>query len=187
MTLFMASVFDTHTSVISQSPGRVLPDSSYDPHMKWHSICSSPTSLVSHASNLLWCTYNTSYNRRFLRLLSMAVISNHDRKQLGKEERVHFILPFTVHSGGKSGQELGQRSGRSAEERLDSLGSLSWLLVLYTLRHLPKDGTTHSRLGFPPPIINQENAAQACLQASHREAVSQVRFPLSRLPQLQSS
>jgi hypothetical protein len=41
---------------------------------------------------------------------------------------------------------------------------------------LPESDVTHSRLGPPTSIINQEKVPQTCLQASLLEAYSQLRF-----------
>lgn len=43
-----------------------------------------------------------------------------------------------------------------------------------TQDNLARDGLIHSGLNFPTSIINEENALQACLQASLREVASQV-------------
>lgn len=51
---------------------------------------------------------------------------------------------------------------------------------LLSLGHLPKAGTTHSELGPPTSITEQENAPHICLQVSLMEAISQL-FILSRV------
>lgn len=43
----------------------------------------------------------------------------------------------------------------------------------------PRSGTTHSELGSPTSIINQDNTSDYP-QVSLMEAISQLRFPLSR-------
>lgn len=40
---------------------------------------------------------------------------------------------------------------------------------LYNQDHLPRDGTTHSKLGPFTSIINQENVLQTCQQANLME------------------
>lgn len=54
---------------------------------------------------------------------------------------------------------------------------------LYTQDHLPRSGTTHSKVGPPTPIISQENVPQAFPETSLVGALSQLKF----LPKLVTS
>ena len=48
-------------------------------------------------------------------------------------------------------------------------------MLSYTIQdHLTSSATSHTELGPPTLIINQENAPQSCLQANLMEAVSQL-------------
>ena len=67
------------------------------------------------------------------------------------------------------------------------MNAISWLapdfinLFPYIAQdHLPRDDILYSGQSLPTSIINEENALQVCLQASLREADSQVSFLLLR-------
>jgi hypothetical protein len=54
-------------------------------------------------------------------------------------------------------------------------------LFSYTTQdYLPRGGTTHSGLGPPTSIINQDSVPHICPQASPIETVSQMRSHLTR-------
>lgn len=58
--------------------------------------------------------------------------------------------------------------------------SVAWsscFLILLLQDHLPRGGTTHSRLGPLTSIVSQENALMACSRDSLVEEYSQRSFP----------
>lgn len=84
-------------------------------------------------------------------LLSVTLIKCHDQKQPGKE-KVCFDLQVAVHSQGKSGQDLKQRTQEH--------GLLS--LLSSTLQDLPR--VAPPALGSPISNSNPENTPQTCPQ-----------------------
>lgn len=50
--------------------------------------------------------------------------------------------------------------------------------LIHPKDHLPRTETDSQAMGAPTPMINPENAQQACLQASLEKTLSQLRFPL---------
>ena len=103
-------------------------------------------------------------------MLSTAVIKQSDPKQF-RQERVSLVshnLPLR--------DIRAETEAETKEEWLALQGLLR--LLSYTQDHLLRSGTTHSELGPPISIINQENVPQTCLQTSLTETFSQWRFPL---------
>lgn len=80
-------------------------------------------------------------------------------------------------------QELKQRPWRNDAYCFASSCLLS-LPSCTNQAHPPKEGTSHSALGPPTLISNQQNSSQTCSQASLMGATLQMRFPLSSHVQL---
>lgn len=110
----------------------------------------------------------------------------HDHKQLG-EESAYFSFRLESRQEWRSGQEAWrqklkdwmQRPRRNTADWLDLYGSFS--LLYYTTRDpLARGATSPSSLGLPTPTVNQEIVLQTFPWASLMEAISQLRFPVSR-------
>lgn len=82
-------------------------------------------------------------------------------------------------------QELWWRPWRNTSNISYCLLPMSWSVCLLIVPPA-KDGTTHSELGLPIPISNQENALQTFIQGNIREAFF-LRFPLLKWLHLPSS
>lgn len=82
-------------------------------------------------------------------------------------ERGGLWVPLTVDHRGKTKQELKQelRCGWTTEESSYCFAPhyLLSLLVHTTQHHLPRGAITHTGLGLPTSVIDQESAPQACL------------------------
>lgn len=92
-------------------------------------------------------------------------------------ERKRFIyLCFSVRYPSNPGQET-RNETKTTEKSATWLASHGFLgLLSYTtLYHLPKDGTSHSELGPPTLIVNQENAPTIMPTSLLMEAISQMR------------
>lgn len=109
-------------------------------------------------------------------------------KRCGEEGFSQCMLHFLVHYQRKSGKKLQQ--GRDQEVGARGFCSLtcspgSLILLSYKIQdHQPSESTTHSRLGPPPSITNEENTLQSRLQPILMEHFSVEASLLTTLAQV---
>lgn len=71
------------------------------------------------------------------------------------EDRVYFILNFTVQGKNSRQEPVTRTTSETVEE--SCLLAPSRLLAYFIQDHLPRDGSTHNELGPPMSIVDQEN------------------------------
>lgn len=94
--------------------------------------------------------------------------SNHTRVKMKCNPMInpHHSSALTEGRAGPCGQELWLRPWRNTSNVSYCLLPMSWSVCLLIVPPSAKDGTTHSDLGLPIPISNQENVLQTSIQAN---------------------
>ena len=109
--------------------------------------------------------------------VSIAIVNTMTKSILGRKRFISSLKTLgLLYYWRNSGQELIQRGNGGT--LLAGLACSAWLLIAPRTTYLPRGGTSHSGLGPPSSVINQQNASQSCSQANQVGAFSQSRFPL---------
>ena len=111
------------------------------------------------------------------------MIQDHDQKQL-REESIYLVLQLPGHNpsprevrAGTEGRIQETWIADTMEKAACWLASLSYLSYI-TQIYMPRNGTTHSRLGLSTSISNSENASKTRAEVNLIKAILQLGYLL---------